>query len=179
MTGMGSPQLLVALAAVTALAAVWAAVFAMRADHATRRASRLAESRWEASVKPVPHLSFGGAAAPGQPIDVQVENLGGVLAGGGMIVQSGDDLYAGELSLPEKSAARHVSLPPVMKAWQRAGQPKLLLLVCRDVSGRCWDCSDGGKPIKDPRKWLAGRLRDLRLQGVVEFPSVTGAVSGR
>ncbi len=176
---MGSPQLLVALAAVTALAALWAAVFAMRADQATRRASRLAESRWEASVKPVPHLSFGAGAAPGQPIDVQVENLGGILAGGGVIVQSGDDLYAGELTLPEKSPARPVSLPPVMKAWQRAAQPKLLLLVGRDVSGRCWDCSDGGTPIADPRKWLARRLRDLRLQGVVEFPSVTGVASGR
>jgi hypothetical protein len=62
-----------------------------------------------------------------------------------------------------------------MKAWQRASQPRTLLLVVRDVGGRCWDCLDGGKPIKDPRKWLAGQLRELRLQGVVDFPGVTGS----
>jgi hypothetical protein len=105
---------------------------------------------------------------------VAIENLGGTLAAGGVIVQAGDDLYAGELTLPEKSPARRVSLEPVMKAWQRIGQPQVLLLVARDVGGRSWDCMSGGQPIKDPRKWLAGRLRELRLQGVVDFPGVTG-----
>jgi hypothetical protein len=33
---------------------------------------------------------------------------------------------------------------------------------------------DGNKPIKDPRKWLAGQLKELRLQGVVDFPGFTG-----
>jgi hypothetical protein len=33
---------------------------------------------------------------------------------------------------------------------------------------------NGGQPIKDPRKWLSGRLRELRLQGVVDFPGITG-----
>ena len=176
---MGLNQLLVALAAVTALAAVWAAVFAMRADQATRRASRAAERRWDDSVKPVPHIVFMGSSPPGQPIEVHVENLGGTMAGGGVIVQSGDDLYAGELSLPEKSAARSVSLQPGIKAWQRAAQPRCLLLVGRDVTGRCWDSLDGAMPIKDPRKWLGGRLHDLRLQGVVDFPSVTGPTAPR
>jgi hypothetical protein len=50
------------------------------------------------------------------------------------------------------------------------------MLVARDVNGRCWDCLDGGKPIKDPRKWLSAQLRDLRLQGVVDFPALAGAV---
>jgi hypothetical protein len=105
---------------------------------------------------------------------VAIENLGGTLAAGGVIVQAGDDLYAGELTLPEKASARRVSLDPVMKAWQRTSQPQTLLLVARDVGGRCFDCMNGGQPIKDPRKWLAGELRALRLQGVVDFPAVTG-----
>jgi len=162
------------LGVAAALFALWAAVFATRADMATRRAAALANNRWEDTVRPSPRLSFTSPPAPGQPIELEVENLGGTLAAGAVIVQAGDDLYAGELTLPEKAQPRRIVLQPAMKAWQRAGQPRCLLLVARDVSGRCWDCADGNKPIKDPRKWLAGQLRDLRLQGVVDFPGLTG-----
>jgi hypothetical protein len=176
---VGSTLILIALAGATAAFALWAAIFATRADLATRRATRLSDLRWDASTKPVPHLSFTAFAAPGQSIQVQVENLGGTLAAGGVIVQSGDELYAGELTLPEKAAARPISLPFVVKAWQRVAQPRPLLLVARDVGGRCWDCLDGGKQIKDPRKWLSARLRDLRMQGMVDFPGVTGVPAKR
>ena len=172
---MSSEQIVVGLAVITAGLALWAAVFATRADRASRRAIRLADARWEATTKPIPHLTFTSAPSPGQPIEIEVENLGGVLAGGGVIVQAADDLYAGELTMPEKAAPRRITLQPAMKAWQRATQPRLLLLVARDVDGRCWDCLDGAKLIKDPRKWLAGRLRELRLQGVVDFPGLTGS----
>jgi hypothetical protein len=91
-----------------------------------------------------------------------------------VIVQAADDLYAGELTLPEKAPPRRIVLQPAMKAWQRAGEPRCLLLVARDVSGRTWDCVDGNKLIKDPRKWLASQLKELRLQGVVDFPGLTG-----
>jgi hypothetical protein len=47
-------------------------------------------------------------------------------------------------------------------------------LVGRDLSGKSWDHLDGNKPIADPRKWLIAHLQDLRLQGVVDFPTVTG-----
>lgn len=172
---MSSAQIVVTLSVVTALLALWAAVFATRADRAARRGIKLADRRWEASTRPVPHLAFTGPAATGQAIELEVENLGGTLAAGGVIVQSGDDLYAGELTLPEKAPPRLMAFPPVMKAWQRASQPRCLLLIGRDVSGRCWDCLNGNRPIKEPRKWLAGQLRDLRLQGVVDFPGLTGA----
>ena len=172
---MSSEQIVVGLAVITAGLALWAAVFATRADRASRRALRLADARWEATTKPVPHLTFTSAPSPGQPIEIDVENLGGVMAGGGVIVQAADDLYAGELTMPEKAAPRRITLQPVMKAWQRATQPRFLLLVARDLDGRCWDCLDGAKLIKDPRKWLAGRLRELRLQGVVDFPGLTGS----
>ncbi len=173
---MNSPQLLVAFSALTTAAALWAAVFATRADRASRRALKQADARWEASTRPVPHLTFTAFTAPGQSIQVQVENLGGTLAAGALIVQSGDDLYAGEVTLPERSPARPFSLPFVVKAWQRAAQPRCLLFVARDVGGGCWNCLDGGRPIKDPRRWLGGRLRELRMQGMVEFPGVTAAV---
>jgi hypothetical protein len=171
---MSSEQIVVGLAVVTVVLALWAAVFATRADRASRRAIKLADARWEALTKPVPHLTFIRPPAPGQAIEVEVENLGGTLSAGGVIVQAGDDLYAGELTLPEKAPPRRIALQPVMKAWQRANQPRCLLLVARDTGSLCWDCLDGNKPINDPRKWLAGQLRELRLQGVVDFPGLTG-----
>jgi hypothetical protein len=171
---MTSGQIVVGLAIATAVLALWAAVFATRADRASRRAIKLADARWEATTKPVPHLTFTSSPAPGQAIELEVENLGGTLTAGGLIVQAADDLYAGELTLPEKAPPRRIVLQPAMKAWQRATQPRCLLLVARDVNGRCWDYVDGGKQIKDPRKWLAGQLRELRLQGVVDFPGLSG-----
>ena len=170
---MSSEQIVVGLAVVTAFLALWAAVFATSADRASRQAGKLADARWETVTKPVPHLTFTGTPSPNQPIEVEIENLGGTLAAGGVIVQAADDLYAGELTMAEKAPPRRVLLQPAMKAWQRATQPRCLLLVARDVNGRWWNCLDG-KVIKDPRKWLAGQLRELRLQGVVDFPGLTG-----
>src|SRR5437899_3708437 len=106
---MNSGQIGVALLGATALFALWAAIFATRADRATRRATRLAGERWEASTKPVPHITFTEFASPGQSIQVQVENLGGILAGCGMILQKGDELYAGEVTLPRRR--RHARSP--------------------------------------------------------------------
>jgi hypothetical protein len=171
---MSSEQLLIVLAGAAVVLALWAAVFATRADIASRRAVKAADARWEATTRPVPHLTFIGSPAAGQPIELEVENLGGTLTAGGVIVQAADDLYAGELTLPEKAAPRRIVLQPAMKAWQRAGEPRCLLLVARDVSGRTWDCVDGNKPVKDPRKWIAAQLKELRLQGVVDFPGLTG-----
>ena len=171
---MTSEQLFIGLAAAAVVLALWAALFATRADMASRRAIKTADARWEATTRPVPHLTFIGSPAAGQPIELEVENLGGTLTAGGVIVQAADDLYAGELTLPEKAAPRRIVLQPAMKAWQRASEPRCLLLVARDVGGKCWDCVDGNKPIKDPRKWLAAQLKELRLQGVVDFPGLTG-----
>ena len=174
---MTSAQMLLLLAAGTTALALWAAVFATRADFAARRAIKLADDRWEASTKPIPRLTFTSPPAPGQAIEVAVENLGGTLTAGGIIVQAADDLYASDLTLPEKAPARRILLQPAMKAWQRSNQPRVLLMVARDVNGRCWNCLQGSTPIKDPRKWLAGQLRELRLQGVVDFPGLTGPPS--
>jgi hypothetical protein len=157
------------LALVAAVAAVWAAFFATRADWSTRRALR----RWDSATKPVPSIVFGNVA-PGQAVDLEVENLGGTLAAGGVIVHVGDELFAGELTLPEKAPPRHVSLPFIVKAWKRQLEPQCLVLVARDVSGRCFDYVDGGRQVKNPRRWLSGQLRELRMQGMVDFPHVTG-----
>jgi hypothetical protein len=168
-------QVLLGLGIATALLALWAAIFATRADIATRRSILLANERWEDTVRPAPRLSFTTPPAPGQAIELEVENLGGTLAAGAVIVQAGDDLYAGELTLPEHAPPRRIFLNPVLKAWQRKTQPSCLLLVGRDLSGKCWDYLDGNKAVNDPRKWLSSQLRELRLQGIVDFPALTGA----
>ena len=175
---MSTAEIVTGLVFATAFFALWAAVFATRADQASRRAIKLADKRWEITTRPIPHLTFTSQPGAGQAIEMEVENLGGTLAAGGVVLQSGDDLYAGELTLPEKASPRRIVFQPTIKAWQRANQPRVLLLVARDVSGRSWDCLvDGSKPIKDPRKWLAGQLRDLRLLGAVDFPGVTGSAA--
>jgi len=158
-----------ALAFVAAIAAVWAAFFATRADWSMRRALR----SWDSATKPVPNIVFGNVS-PGQAVDLEVENLGGTLAAGGVIVHVGDELFAGELTLTEKAPPRHISLPFIVKAWKRQLEPQCLVLVARDVSGRCFDYVDGGRQVKNPRRWLSGQLRELRMQGMVDFPHVTG-----
>jgi hypothetical protein len=171
---VNTDQLLLGLGVATTLLALWAAIFATRADMATRRATALATQRWEDNIRPAPRVSFTSPPSPGQAIELEVENLGGTLAAGAVIVQAGDDLYAGELTMPEHAPPRRLLLSPVLKAWQRKSQPECLLLIGRDLSGACWDYLDGNKQIKEPRKWLASRLRDLRLSGIVDFPAVTG-----
>ena len=162
-----STELLLTL--IAAAAAVWAAFFATRADWSVRRAMK----RFDTATKPVPNIVFG-QASPGQAVELEVENLGGTLAAGGIIVHVSDELYAGELTLPDKAPPRRISLPFVVKAWKRQLEPQCLVLIARDVSGRCFDYVDGGKPIKNPRRWLSGQLRELRMQGMIDFPHVTG-----
>ena len=164
---MNSQQILVLIAAA---AAVWSALFATHADWSLRRALK----RWDTSTKPVPNVVFTGNVSPGQAVELEVENLGGTLAAGGLIVHVGDELYAGELTLPEKAPARHISLPFVVKAWKRQLEPQCLVLVARDISGRCFDYVGGGREIKNPRRGLSAQLRELRMQGMIDFPHVTG-----
>ncbi len=172
---MSTEELLLGLSVLTALLAFWAAIFATRADRAARQAKRIADRRWDDSIKPQPNFSFTTAPAMGQPIEVDVQNMGGALTAGAVIVQHGDDLFASELTLTDKAPPSRIVLMPVMKAWQRVSSPRCLLLVGRDISGRWWDFVDGGKELKDPSRWLQGQLRELRLQGVVNFPSLRGA----
>lgn len=158
------------LALVAAAAALWAAFFATRADLSSRRAIR----QFDTATRPVPKVTFTGNVSPGNAVELEVENLGGTLAAGGLIVHVSDELYAGEISMPDKAQPRRISLRFVVKAWKRQLEPQCLVLIARDVSGRCYDYVDGGRQIKNPRRWLSGQLRELRMQGMVDFPSVTG-----
>jgi len=152
------------------MAAIWAAIFATRADWAARRAI----NRWDSAIMPVPTIAFTGNVAPGNAIELEVENLGGALAAGGIIVHVSDELYAGSLAMPGHAEARRITLRFVVKAWKRQLKPQCLVLIARDVNGRCYDYVNGGRRIGNPRRWLSDQLRDLRMQGMVDFPAVTG-----
>ena len=65
---MNTDQVLVLVAAV---AAVWAAFFATRADFTLRRALK----RMDTASRPVPSIVFTGNVSPGQAVDLEVENL--------------------------------------------------------------------------------------------------------
>jgi hypothetical protein len=176
---MSSQSVSIALSALAAVLAAVAAFFAFRADRAARDTRAKADRRWDDSVRPRPHLTFTAPPAPGQPIELEVENLGGAMASGAVVAEYADDLYACELTLAEKAAPRRILVPAVMKAWQKAKKPTFLMLAGRDVSGRWWDCLDGTSQIKDPKRWADAQLRDLKLQGAVSFPELTGAARAR
>jgi hypothetical protein len=171
---MSSSTLAVALAALSSALAATATLFGFLAFRVASDARSRAERRWDDAVRPHPHLSFTAPPAPGQPIELEVENLGGALASGAVVAEYGEDLYACELTLPDKASPRRILVPAVMKAWQKAPQPAFLMLAGRDVSGRWWNCLDGMAEIKEPARWASTTLRELRLTGAVSFPELTG-----
>ena len=167
------------LGVVAAVLAAGALFFAFRAERTARAVGAAADRRWDGMVRPRPRFTFTSAPAANQAIEVEVENLGGTLAAGAIVAAYGEDLFACELTLPEKAPPRRIMMPPVLKAWQKARQPAFLMVAGRDVSGRWWDCLDGMKVIKDPRRWVEMHLKDLRLQGAVSFPELSGSPSSK
>ncbi len=161
--------LLLGLGGLAVVFSLWAAIFATRADGSARRAAREAAARWEAAIRPVPKVSFPVPPAMSRPLEVEVENLGGAVTASVLVVQSGDSVYAGDPSLPEKAAPRRVMLEPAVKAWQPAPKPHCLLLAAKDQGGGWWDCLAGTRVKGDPRRWLDQRLKEMRLDGAVAF----------
>ena len=172
---MSSTTVAIALGALSCVLAGVAAFFAFLGVRIAADARGKAERRWEDSVRPRPHLSFTIPPAPGQPIELEVENFGGAMASGAVVAEFGEDLYACELALPDKAPARRILVPPVMKAWQRTSKPAFRMIAGRDVSGRWWNCLDGISENKDPRKWAENNLREMKLTGAVSFPELLAA----
>ena len=176
---MTAQNVAIGLGALTSVLAAMGAFFAFLAFRTARDTRTKADRRWDDTVRPRPHLSFTVPPSPGQPIELEVENLGGAMVSGAVVAEYGADLYACELTLPDKAAPRRILVPPVMKAWQQAKKPAFLMMAARDVSGRWWNCLDGASQIKDPKRWGEGRLRELRLQGAANFPELTGAARAK
>ena len=176
---MNSSTIAIALGIASTVLAAVAAFFAFTATRLAYDIRSKADRRWEDATRPRPHLSFTNPPAPGQPIELEVENLGGAMAAGAVVAMYGEDLYACELTLADKAAAKRILVPAVMKAWQRTKTPSFLMIAGRDVSGRWWNCLDGMAEIKDPKRWADNNLREMHLQGAVAFPELTGAARAR
>lgn len=172
---MSSATLAIVLGAASCVLAAAAAGFGFLAFRVARDARAKADRRWDDSVRPRPHLSFTVPPAVGQPIELEVENLGGAMVSGAIVAEYADDLYACELTLPDKAPPRRILVPPVMKAWQKAKKPGFLMIAGRDVSGRWWNCLDGMSEIKQPGRWADTTLRELRLTGAVSFRELTAS----
>lgn len=176
---MNSGTVAIALGVASTVLAAVAAFFAFLATRLAVDIRSKADRRWDDAVRPRPHLSFTIPPAPGQPIELEVENLGGAMASGAVVAMYGEDLYACELALADKAAPKRILVPAVMKAWQRSKAPSFLMIAGRDVSGRWWNCLDGMSEIKDPKRWADNSLREMRLQGAVAFPELTGVARAR
>ena len=172
---MSSGTLSVVLGAVACVLAGVAAFFSFVGFRLSLDTRRKTDRRWEDAVRPRPHLSFTVPPAAGHSIELEVENFGGAMASGAIVAEYGDDLYACELTLPDKAAPRRILVPPVMKAWKRAAKPAFVMIAARDISGRWWNCLDGIAEIKEPKRWAENNLRELKLTGAVSFPELLAA----
>src|SRR4029077_781601 len=103
---VGTEQLAVVLAAISVVTGLTATLFAFRADAASRGARKEAARRWDDMVRPRPHFTFASPPLTGQPIEVEVENLGGTLAAGAVVAAYGEQMFASELTLPHKAPPR-------------------------------------------------------------------------
>ena len=172
---MSSATLSVVLGALACVLAGVAAFFSFAGFRLSLDTRRKTDQRWEDAVRPRPHLTFTTPPGAGQPIELEVENFGGAMASGAIVAEYGDDIYACELTLPDKATPRRILVPPVMKAWKRTTKPAFLMIAGRDVSGRWWNCLDGIAEIKEPKRWAENNLRELKLTGAVSFPELLTA----
>jgi len=117
---VGTEQLAAVLAAISVVTGLTATLFAFRADAASRGARKEAARRWDDMVRPRPHFTFVSPPLTGQPIEVEVENLGGTLAAGAVVAAYGEQLFASELTLPDKAPAAH---PPAVRGQGVAAGP--------------------------------------------------------
>lgn len=176
---MNAGTVALALGIASTVLAALAALFAFLSTRIALDIRAKGDRRWDDTVRPQPHISFTTPPAPGQPIELEVENLGGAMASGAVVAMYGEDLYACELTLPDKAGPRRILVPAVMKAWQRARTPSFMMIAGRDVSGRWWNCLNGMTEIKDPKRWAENNLREMRLQGAVAFPELTGVAKAK
>ena len=156
---------------VTVLVGGWAAVYATRADVATRRAMRREEERHDQEVRP--RLEPVGFPRPLQkPFQMEIANRGGATPLFAVAIQSEDLIYITSGSLDE-----HAREPFL---FQYVGQLNYKTLdfstpfvVAQDRMGRWWDCTLqhflAGKLIEGPlRPWLDARLKERGLAEMLD-----------
>jgi hypothetical protein len=162
------------LVGILALAAgTWAAVFATRADAATRKAMRDAEERHDQEVRP--RLEpVGVPPGPLAPHDfgMQVANRGGATAMFAFVVQSDDQIFITSGSLDEHTR-EPFNFKWVGQLTYKTGAFSTPFVVAQDRHGRWWDCTLqhflAGRLIEGSlRTWIDRRLAERGLKDLLD-----------
>jgi len=133
---------------VSAVAAVFAAVYGVRAVRAARAAADLADRRWVNQIRPRPRVdlltqgggfSVSSGASASYTQTMTVDNSGGAITDGFVVVRLNDTFYGGHLSLPgntgnvQRTLIRRGHSPSVLLGYRVA------LLYVQDMDGCWWD----------------------------------------
>jgi hypothetical protein len=157
--------------AVTVLVGGWAAVYATRADLATRRAMRREEERHDQEVRP--RLEPVGFPRPLQKsFQMEIANRGGATPLFAFAIQSEDLIYITSGSLDEH-AREPFLFQYVGQLSYKTGDFSTPFVVAQDRMGRWWDCTLqhflAGKLIEGPlRPWLDARLKERGLAEMLD-----------
>jgi hypothetical protein len=161
---------LIALAGIliTVLVGGWAAVYATRADLATRLAMRREEERHDQEVRPrLEPVNVSPNPYLPSPFQMEIANRGGATPLFAFVIQSEDHIFIASGSLDE-----HVREPflfqYVGQLDYKTGMFSTPFVVAQDRTGRWWDCTLNhllaGRLIDGKlRDWLDARLRERGL----------------
>lgn len=159
---------------VTVVVGGWAAVYATRADLATRLALRKDEERHDQEVRPRLEPVGVQPMLYLRPADYRMEiaNRGGATALFAFVVQSGEHIFITSGSLDEH-AREPFLFSYVGKLQYGTGPWSTPFVVAQDRMGRWWDCTLqhflAGKLIKGPlRPWLDARLKERGLAEMLD-----------
>lgn len=158
---------------VTVLIGGWAAVYATRADRATRRAMRREEERHDQAVRPrLEPVGVRAEALPGAPFVMEIANRGGATPLFAFVVQSDERIFIASGSLDEH-AREPFKFDYVGPLSYGTGHFSTPFVVAQDRMGRWWDCTLNhflaGRLIQGPlRPWLDARLKERGLSDLLD-----------
>jgi hypothetical protein len=158
---------------VTVLLGGWAAVFATRADQATRRGIEQAQKQHDQEVRPrLEPVGVSSNALLPNHFNMEIANRGGATPLFAFVVQSDDNIFIASGSLDEHAREpfvfHHVGQLPY-----KTGHFTTPFVVAQDRMGRWWDCTLqhllAGRLIEGTlREWLDARLKERGLSEMLE-----------
>jgi hypothetical protein len=162
-----------ALVLIGILVAGWAAIYATRADLATRLASRKDQERHDQEVRPrLEPVDVSPSPYPPDAFHMEIANRGGATPLFAFTIQSEDRIFITSGSLDEH-AREPFLFQCVGQLPYKTGLFNTPFVVAQDRIGRWWDCTlnhlHSGRPIEGSlRGWLDARLRERGLTEMLE-----------
>lgn len=133
-----------AIGGIAMIAGIVAAVYAFRADRATRRGSRVEDHRWKHTIQPRPKVGFDWSApslgAPAlQSITFSMGNPGGAVTQGYVAIQVGQAIYGTGFNIIEHAIPLMWAGVPKIGDAPTSEPRRVLLIVAQDIEGNWWD----------------------------------------